>query len=132
MNSPKTIQTDTIPETPEISTPDDFFATFKAISDHTRLRILNLLFHRELFVCEISRLIQHCDSTISAHLAILRDAGFIISERDGRWVKYRINPRPENFFTKQMLHMIKQWLEHYYFFEQDLKHIADINVHQLC
>ena len=125
-------QTDTIPENPEMSTPDDFFASFKAISDHTRLRILNLLFHRDLFVCEISRLIQHCDSTISAHLAILRDAGYIEHERNGRWVKYRINPQPTNPFTKQMLHMIKPWLEHYHFFEQDLKDIETVNAHQLC
>ncbi|MDZ7723387.1 MAG: metalloregulator ArsR/SmtB family transcription factor [candidate division KSB1 bacterium] len=132
MNSPKTIQTDTIPETPEISTPDDYFATFKAISDHTRLRILNLLFHRELFVCEISGLIQHCDSTISAHLAILRDAGFIISERDGRWVKYRINPQPTNPFTKHMLRLLKQWLDHYHFYEQDIKATENINVRHTC
>lgn len=96
MTLPKTQQIKKISKTPQPFTANEFVKTFKAISDHTRLRILHLLFHKELYVCEISKLLHLCNSTISSHLTILQNADYIIDEKDGRWVKYRINHHVAN------------------------------------
>jgi ArsR family transcriptional regulator, arsenate/arsenite/antimonite-responsive transcriptional repressor len=55
----------------------------KALSDHGRLRILKILEHKSLCVCEITELIGLATSTISAHLNILKNAGLIKDEKDG-------------------------------------------------
>ncbi|HFE64407.1 hypothetical protein B1H10_06870 [candidate division KSB1 bacterium 4484_188] len=85
--------------------------TFKALCDAHRLQILHLLMQRELFVCEISRLVQLSNSTVSQHLSILREAGFINYEKEGRWVKYRINRHSANPYAVQLQKLLRQWLK---------------------
>ena len=63
---------------------------FKALSDETRLRILNLLMHHELNVNEITEALAMGQSRISRHLKILTDSGLLESRRDGLWVFYRV------------------------------------------
>ena len=62
---------------------------FKALSDVTRLRILNLLRREELNVNEIVSLLDMGQSRVSRHLKILTDCGLLSSRRDGLWVFYR-------------------------------------------
>nr|HXK57067.1 metalloregulator ArsR/SmtB family transcription factor [Gammaproteobacteria bacterium] len=49
---------------------------FKALSDETRLRILCLLLEGELCVCDIMAVLQLPQSTVSRHLAYLKNAGW--------------------------------------------------------
>jgi ArsR family transcriptional regulator, arsenate/arsenite/antimonite-responsive transcriptional repressor len=65
-----------------------------ALSDPGRVRILAALFPGELCVCQILELIDLAPSTISKHLAILRDAGLIVGRKDGRWMYYRTADEP--------------------------------------
>ena len=67
---------------------------FKALSDSNRLRILKMLQTKPLCVCEITNVLELATSTVSQHLKILKDAGFILEEKEGKWVNYLINPRP--------------------------------------
>lgn len=60
----------------------------KALSDETRLRIINLLWVENLCVCEIEAILQSSQSNVSRHLAKLRDAGIIYSEKKSQWVYY--------------------------------------------
>jgi len=62
--------------------------TLKALSDETRLRIINLLWVENLCVCEIEAILQSSQSNVSRHLAKLRDAGIIYSEKKSQWVYY--------------------------------------------
>lgn len=62
---------------------------FKALSDETRLRLLNLLIHHELNVNEIVTTMDMGQSRISRHLKILTDCGLLTSRRDGLWIFYR-------------------------------------------
>jgi len=62
---------------------------FKALSDETRLRLLNLLIHFELNVNEITEAMSMGQSRISRHLKILTDSGLLDWRRDGLWVFYR-------------------------------------------
>lgn len=64
--------------------------TFKALSDETRLRILALLTHGELCVCDLMAVLQLPQSTVSRHLAYLRNTDLIADRREGIWMYYRL------------------------------------------
>jgi len=64
---------------------------FKALSDETRLRILNVLLDRECCVCEVMQGLDISQSRASRNLGVLYDAGFLKSERDGVWTVYSID-----------------------------------------
>jgi ArsR family transcriptional regulator len=55
----------------------------KALADPTRLRILHLLSQTELTVAELTRILASSQSTVSQHLAQLRDAGLLVDRKDG-------------------------------------------------
>lgn len=66
---------------------------FKALSDETRLRILLLLQqYGKLCVCDIEAALTIPQSTVSRHLATLRNTGFVEAERRGMWMHYCIQP----------------------------------------
>jgi len=63
---------------------------FKALSDETRLRILSLLTAGELCVCDLMAVLDLPQSTVSRHLAYLRNAGLVEDRRQGVWMYYRL------------------------------------------
>lgn len=65
--------------------------TFKALSDETRLRILALLSEGELCVCDLMAALDLPQSTVSRHLAYLRNAGLVDDQRRGIWMFYRLS-----------------------------------------
>lgn len=67
---------------------------FKALSDPTRIRILNLLAKagEPVCVCEIVEHFPLGQSAISHHLKILRDVRFVHAERRGTFMYYHVNP----------------------------------------
>jgi len=72
---------------------------FKALADKTRLRIISLLFEKNLCVCEITDILKMTQSRISRHLGILKQAGFIEEERKGKWVIYKISNRRNHLLS---------------------------------
>jgi len=64
---------------------------FKALSDETRLRIINLLLERECSVCEIMQAMRISHSRASRGLTTLYNAGLLKAKRDGLWVLYSID-----------------------------------------
>ncbi len=63
---------------------------FKAFSDETRLRILNLLAQRDHCVCEFQSILRVPQPTISRHLAYLRRSGLVEVERHGKMIMYSL------------------------------------------
>ncbi|MBI4804765.1 MAG: winged helix-turn-helix transcriptional regulator [Desulfovibrio sp.] len=63
---------------------------FKALTDETRLRIVNLLSQGELCVCDLTHALKMPQSTVSRHLAHLKNAGIVIDRRCKTWAYYRI------------------------------------------
>lgn len=63
---------------------------FKALSDETRLRILSLLGQGELCVCDLMAILELPQSTVSRHLATLRNAELVVDRRQGVWMYYRL------------------------------------------
>lgn len=72
---------------------EDMSDKFKAVSDPTRLKILYLLQDGELCVCEIIMALEKPQSTISHHLNVLKNAGFIKGRKESVWIHYKlVNP----------------------------------------
>lgn len=69
----------------------DLAEFLKALSDETRLRIMALLFQKEMCVCEICDVIEESQPKVSRHLAKLRDAGLVRDERQSQWVFYYLD-----------------------------------------
>jgi ArsR family transcriptional regulator len=67
-------------------------AVFHALSDETRLELLERLKNGEECVCELTDAMKTAQSRLSFHLKVLKDAGLIHDRRDGRWMYYSLNP----------------------------------------
>jgi ArsR family transcriptional regulator len=63
---------------------------FKALGDTNRLRIVNLLLHGELCVCDIQFVLENSQPNISRHLAYLKRSEMVLDRRDGYRVFYRL------------------------------------------
>ncbi len=68
----------------------DLALLFAALSDRTRLRLLNLMDGREVCVCYFVEILGQSQPKISRHLAYLRRAGVVVARREGKWMHYRI------------------------------------------
>jgi ArsR family transcriptional regulator len=64
---------------------------FHALSDETRLQIIELLNKGERCVCELTDSLDAAQSRLSFHLRVLRDAGIVRDRKEGRWVHYELN-----------------------------------------
>jgi len=62
----------------------------KAVSDETRVRALMMLEGGELCVCQIIEVLGLAPSTISKHMAILKQAELVESRKQGRWIYYKL------------------------------------------
>jgi ArsR family transcriptional regulator len=63
-----------------------------ALSDETRLKILDRLSGGERCVCELTAVLGAAQPRLSFHLKTLKDAGLVRDRPDGRWVYYSLNP----------------------------------------
>lgn len=69
----------------------DVSETFKALGDETRLRILNLLWGRELCVCIIKEVLELLQPNVSKHLGKLKSSGIISCRKISQWCFFRIS-----------------------------------------
>jgi len=67
-------------------------ALFHALSDETRLEIMEMLRAGERCVCELAEELEAAQSRLSFHLRVLKDAGLVTDRKDGRWSYYAIVP----------------------------------------
>jgi ArsR family transcriptional regulator, arsenate/arsenite/antimonite-responsive transcriptional repressor len=69
----------------------------KALSDETRLRILNVLAERECCVCEVVQALEISQTRASRNLSMLFDVGFLKMRKEGLWSIYSLdrNDMPE-------------------------------------
>jgi ArsR family transcriptional regulator len=65
---------------------------FHALSDETRLEVIELLRKGERCVCELTDTLDAAQSRLSFHLRVLKDAGIVRDRKDGRWVHYELDP----------------------------------------
>ncbi|TEU17143.1 MAG: ArsR family transcriptional regulator [Dehalococcoidia bacterium] len=92
---------------------------FKALSDETRLRILNILLERECCVCEVMQALDISQTRASRNLAALYEAGFLKLRRDGLWSLYSINRDDMNEYLADLVQAVTKALEGNKALEQD-------------
>src|SRR5919205_408716 len=64
---------------------------FHALSDPTRLSILQRLRLGERCVCDLTDALDAAQSRLSFHLKVLKDAGLVTDRKEGRWMYYTLN-----------------------------------------
>ena len=88
----------------------DFIKATKALSDETRLRILNVLLVRDCGVCEIMQALEISQTRASRNLGILQDAGFLQARRDGTWILYSVDWQTANRHAISLSKLIRDSL----------------------
>ena len=81
---------------------------FKALSDPNRIRIVKLLEIQPLCVCEITSILGLATSTVSKHLSILKESGFIFEQKEGKWVNYHLNRATRQSTIRELLSLISK------------------------
>ncbi|MGZ8397532.1 MAG: ArsR/SmtB family transcription factor [Gemmatimonadales bacterium] len=69
---------------------------FHALSDGTRLSIIQRLRLGERCVCDLTDALDAAQSRLSFHLKVLKEADLVSDRRDGRWMYYTLNPETLN------------------------------------
>jgi len=104
---------------------------FKALSDEDRLRILLMLEVKPLCVCEITEMLKLATSTVSKHLSTLREAGFIIDTKDGKWVNYRLSD-PCSKRICEIRELLKKWSQTDETISKDADKLVTIDRKNIC
>lgn len=77
----------------------DLARTLKALADPARLRLLSIVAaseSQEACVCDLTDPIGLSQATVSYHLKMLTDAGFLTRSKRGTWAYYRLVPEALN------------------------------------
>jgi ArsR family transcriptional regulator len=77
--------------TTTIKRRDQGVGLFHALSDETRLEIMERLKEGEQCVCDLTDALKTGQSRLSFHLKVLKDAGLITDRPEGRWIYYSLN-----------------------------------------
>ncbi|MCF8095217.1 MAG: metalloregulator ArsR/SmtB family transcription factor [Desulfobacteraceae bacterium] len=96
---------------------------FKALSDETRIRLVNILLHHELKVGELVSILEMGQSRISRHLKILADAEMVKSLKEGVWGFYSI---ADSGPGRSFINAVRYLLENEPLLEQDLERTRKI------
>ena len=89
----------------------DIVKAFKALSDETRLRILNILLERECCVCEVMQALDISQTRASRNLAALYDAGFLKLRKEGLWSLYSIDKDGMQAYLTNVVQAVTKALE---------------------
>jgi ArsR family transcriptional regulator len=93
---------------------------FKGLSDANRLRILNLLMHGELCVCDIQYVLDSPQPNVSRHLIYLKNSGLVVDRREGPRMYYRI-AQPTNGVHQKLFALLQQVFESEVAFSDDTR-----------
>ena len=81
-------------------------AVFKALSDPTRLRIVSLLAHHELCVCDVAAALGMTQSAVSHQLHQMREMRLVRKRRDGRMMYYSLDDEHvHDLYDRGVLHV---------------------------
>lgn len=104
---------------------------FKGLSDVTRLRIMNLLLQGELCVCDIQRIVDGSQPTISRHLNYLKHSGLVLDRRDGLRVFYRVTKK-NSVDLKPLHQFLRKVFKGKSVLQDDLRELKDAMARGAC
>jgi len=88
----------------------DFTRVMKALSDRNRVKIIKMLQHKTMCVCEMRAALELAQPTVSKHLRLLEDAGLVSSHKDGQWVNYYLTDGANSPYVASILGNLKHWI----------------------
>jgi|SRR5215475_2527450 len=97
---------------------------FKALADANRLRILNLLLHGELCVCDIQFVLEASQPNVSRHLAYLKNSGLVVDRRDGYRMYYRLS-EPKHALKKRLFEFLQEACRNVEQLREDTRRLKD-------
>ena len=86
---------------------DEIISIAKALSDSNRVRTLLALCKQELCVCRIIELLDLAPSTVSKHMAVLKNAGLVESRKEEKWIYYKL---PEPAKRNKNVQSVLEWI----------------------
>lgn len=100
---------------------------FKTLSDETRLRILMLLYHKKLCVCQLQGIMEESQPKISKHLSKLKDRGLVKDAREEQFIFYYLNK--DNKLLEEILKMLLTTMEDEGIMKNDLEQLKDADTY---
>ncbi len=88
-----------------------FIKVMKALSDQNRVKIVKMLQHKTMCVCELRAALEISQPNASKHLKILEEAGMVGYHKDGLWVNYYLKDGVKSPYVASILGNLKYWLE---------------------
>lgn len=110
----------------------NFIIALKALSDPMRIRILKLLEKKRMCVCELTAVLNVKQSSVSHHLRILKNAGFVNDIRNGLWVDYELTKEKYNEYAPELLTMLSGWLNSDSRIVKDLRTAKKVDRKDIC
>ena len=110
----------------------DFIKVMKALSDPNRVKIVKMLQHKTMCVCELREALQIAQPSVSKHLKILEDADLVASRKDGQWVDYYLTDGSRSPYVASLLGNLKHWLENEKEIEDIINKIPSIRREDVC
>jgi ArsR family transcriptional regulator len=89
----------------------DFLKVMKALSDPNRVKMVKMLQHKTMCVCEMKEALQISQPSVSKNLKILEEAGLVDFSKDGLWVNYHLTDGGKSPYVASILGNLRHWLE---------------------
>ncbi len=80
---------------------------FKALCDENRVQILRILQNGELCACHLLEALNLSQPTLSHHMKVLCDSGFVVGRKDGKWMHYSISEEGTEIAVKALRELTK-------------------------
>jgi len=109
-----------------------FLKVMRALSDPNRVKIIKMLQHKVMCVCEMQAALQIAQPSVSKHLKILEDAGLVFFHKDGMWVNYQLADGSANPYAASLLGNLRHWLEDDSELAEIVEKLSSIRREDLC
>jgi ArsR family transcriptional regulator len=110
----------------------DFLKVMKALSDPNRVKLLKMLQHKSMCVCEMRAALKVGQPSVSKHLKLLQDAGLVAFEKDGLWVNYYVTDGSSSPYAATVLGNLRHWLQDDPQITELLKKLPAIRREDIC
>ena len=110
----------------------DFTQVMKALSDPNRVKIIKMLQHKAMCVCELRAALNISQPSVSKHLKILENAGAVTFQKEGLWVNYYLTDGSKSPYIASLLGNLRHWLEQDHEIVELVKKLPTINREDIC
>jgi ArsR family transcriptional regulator, arsenate/arsenite/antimonite-responsive transcriptional repressor len=110
----------------------DFVGVMKALADPNRVKILKMLQHKTMCVCEMREALQVSQPSVSKNLKILENAGLVLSTKDGLWVNYYLADGSKSPYAATLLGNLRHWLEEQTDVAELIRKLPSIRREEVC